>query len=139
MSVTRPILLDTCAAIWLANRSPLNGESMRELEAAKDAEGGIALSPISAWEIANLVSRGRLSLTLEPGAWFHALLASGIRLAGMPPEVLIASAFLPGTTLRDPADRIIAATARAFRYRLMTRDRPLLDFAAAGHLEAIAC
>ena len=102
-------------------------------------EDGIVVSPITAWEIGTLVSRGRLALTLEPGPWFRALLMSGIRLADMPPDVLIASAFLPGSTLRDPADRILAATARAYGYRLMTRDGPLLDFAAAGHLVALAC
>jgi PIN domain nuclease of toxin-antitoxin system len=40
---------------------------------------------------------------------------------------------------RDPADRIIAATARAFDMTLVTRDRPLLDYADAGHLKALAC
>jgi PIN domain nuclease of toxin-antitoxin system len=46
--------------------------------------------------------------------------------------------FLPGAPLGDPADRIIAATARAYGYRLMTRDGPLLDFGVAGHVRAIA-
>jgi PIN domain nuclease of toxin-antitoxin system len=57
----------------------------------------------------------------------------------MPPSVLVGSSFLPGPALRDPADRIIAATARTFDLRLMTRDRPLLEFASAGHVQAIAC
>jgi PIN domain nuclease of toxin-antitoxin system len=137
--VSRPILLDTCAALWLANKSGLREESLDELRSMQEVGGGVMVSPITAWEIGLLVSRGRLALELEPTAWFRALLASGIELAELPIEVLIASSFLPGGALRDPSDRIIAATARAFRYRLMTRDRPLLDFAAAGHLEAIAC
>jgi PIN domain nuclease of toxin-antitoxin system len=41
--------------------------------------------------------------------------------------------------LRDPGDRIIAATARLYRYRLMTRDGPLLAFGQEGHVETIAC
>jgi PIN domain nuclease of toxin-antitoxin system len=76
---------------------------------------------------------------MEPMAWFQTALDSGIGLAPMPPAVLVSSSFLPGDALRDPADRIIAATARTFGYLLMTRDRPLLDFALDGHAHAIAC
>jgi PIN domain nuclease of toxin-antitoxin system len=65
--------------------------------------------------------------------------APGLRLAEMPPEVLMASSFLPGTPPRDPADRILAATAREYGYRLMTRDGPLLTYAGQGHLHVIAC
>jgi len=62
-----------------------------------------------------------------------------VRLADMSPDVLIASSFLPGTPPRDPADRILAATAREYGYRLMTRDTPLLAYARQGHLQALAC
>jgi PIN domain nuclease of toxin-antitoxin system len=57
----------------------------------------------------------------------------------MPPEVLIASAFLPGSPPRDPADRIIAATARAFGLALITRDGELMAYGESGHLITIAC
>jgi PIN domain nuclease of toxin-antitoxin system len=135
----RPILLDTCATIWLANRSPMKDEALAELRAAEAEPGAIVVSPITAWEIGMLVSRGRLALSLEPASWFHAVLGAGVRLAAMTPEVLIGSSFLPGSSFRDPADRIIASTARAFSYRLMTRDQLLLDYAAQGHLAALAC
>ena len=135
----RPILLDTCALIWLANRDPISAAAQSSLDEATASGCEIVVSPISAWEIGQLVARGRLALTLEPAAWFETALGAGLVLAPMPPEILIASSFLPSDELRDPADRIIAATARHFRYRLMTRDRPLLAFGQAGHLEAIAC
>ena len=57
----------------------------------------------------------------------------------MPPELLILSSFLPGSPPRDPADRILAATAREFGYVLMTRDRLLLDYADQGHVRALSC
>jgi PIN domain nuclease of toxin-antitoxin system len=132
-----PILLDTCALIWLVDEGGIAPEAESTLHAA--GFGGVAVSPISAWEIGLLVARGRIRLGLEPRDWFQRALGAGLALAPMPPDVLIASSFLPDSALRDPADRILAATARAFRYRLMTRDRPLLDFGAAGHLEVIAC
>ena len=87
-----------------------------------------------------LVSRCRFKLTITPEAWFGALMAlPGLRLAPMPPDVLIASTKLPGTPPRDPADRIVAATARAYGLTVVTRDGELLPYAAAGHLAAIRC
>jgi PIN domain nuclease of toxin-antitoxin system len=138
--MVRPVLLDTCAAIWLMNGDPLSSASRNAITAAQTANLGIHVSPITAWEIAMLVARNRLNLTLSPGAWFDTLLAlPGMRLAAMPPKVLIASAILPGVPPKDPADRIIAATCRTFGYTVITRDGELIPYAQAGHLEAIAC
>lgn len=137
--MVRPILLDTCALLWLANKQPMSLESMQALAEAETRVGGLAVSPISAWEIGQLAARGRLALPRHPLAWFEAALAVGITLAPMPPDILVGASFLPGDALRDPADRIIAATARALGYRIMTRDRLILDFAAEGHAHAIAC
>ena len=134
----RPILLDTCAVLWLANGDALAAEAQAALAAAADAQG-ILVSPISAWEVGMLVSRGRIVLSRPPHTWFEEVVESGVGLAPMPPKVLLDASFLPGTPFADPADRIVVATARAYSYRLMTRDAALLDYAAAGHLEAIAC
>lgn len=133
----RPILLDTCALIWLTDNELSRGAIAELLEANREP-GGVVASPISAWEIGQLASRGRLNLKMDPLRWFETVLENSIALAPMPPSVLVASSFLPGP-LRDPADRVIVATARAFRYRVMTRDRPMLDLARAGHLETVAC
>lgn len=135
--MSRPILLDTCALIWLANRDVLREEALAELRSVSIDH--VVVSPISAWEVGQLVSKGRLRLAADPLAWFSAVISDGLIVAELPPKVLVAASFLPGDHLRDPADRILAATARAYGYRLMTRDRPLLAFAAEGHLQAIAC
>lgn len=135
----QPILLDTCAFIWLATAEPLSTRAQAALDEAQAVGVEVLVSPITSWEIGMLVARNRLALTMAPLAWFEAILSHGIRMAAMPPSVLIASSQLPSPPLRDPADRIIAATAREFSYRLMTRDRPLLEFANAGHMAAIAC
>ena len=47
--------------------------------------------------------------------------------------------FLPGTPPRDPADRIILATARDLGCTLITRDRALLDYGAQGHARVVGC
>ncbi len=99
----------------------------------------VFVSPMTAWEVGMLVSRGRLPLVPSPLRWFEELQASDVRVAPPTPEILVASSFLPHSALRDPADKVIAATARECGFRLMTRDRPLLDYAAAGWLEAVPC
>ena len=137
--MTRPILLDTCAAIWISQGEPLAEAASTALAEVDDKVGAVVVSPITAWEIGILVSRGRLALSRDPVDWFAALVAAGVELAPMAPNILIASSFLPGGALRDPADRILAATARSMNYRLMTRDQKLLDFGAAGHISVIPC
>jgi len=134
------LLLDTCAAIWVSDNARLSEEAVRAMDEADDQGRPVFVSPISAWEIALLVARGRIALPRRPDAWFDRLMeAPTLRLAELPPAVFIASAFLPGSPPRDPADRIIAATARAFDLIVVTRDRALLSYASAGHLRAIAC
>jgi len=135
----RPILLDTCALLWLSNGDELGKHAESALAEADAEPGAIVVSPISSWEIGQLAARGRLMLPLDPLAWFQSVIDEGVALAAMTPAILVASSFLPGPPLRDPADRIIAATARALGCRLMTRDRPLLQLAEEGHIQAIAC
>lgn len=137
--MSRPILLDTCAVIWLENASAFTAEAEAVLQEAQSIGTEVLVSPITAWEIGMLVSKGRLVLSLPTQKWFATILELGVELAEMTPDILIQSSQLPGPPLRDPADRIIAATAREYGYRVMTRDRLLLDFAAAGHMSAIAC
>ena len=135
-----PVLLDTCAAIWLMNGDTMTRASRAAISAAHTQNLGIFVSPISAWEIGTLAARNRIQLRLEPAAWFEALLEwPGVRLAPMPPGILIASNFLPGSPPRDPADRIIAATARAYGYSLITRNGELTVYGRAGHIVVIAC
>ncbi len=138
--IVQPLLLDTCAAIWLANGDGLSDTSLTVLRQARLEGANIAISPITAWEIGVLNTRGRLPLLIEPAAWFRGLMAlPGLQLAALTPEILIQSSFLPGDPPRDPADRIIIATARTVGYRLVTRDRLLLAYAEAGHIEGVAC
>lgn len=140
MSDAPSLLLDTCAAIFLTEGTAMSVEARDAITAAGAAFDPIFISPITAWEYATLVSKKRLRSTITPEAWFAALLAFfGFDLAPLSPEILIASTKLPGAPPRDPADRIIAATARALRLTVVTRDGELLPYAAAGHLAAIRC
>jgi PIN domain nuclease of toxin-antitoxin system len=133
------LLLDTCAVLWMANGERLSDEALQEIDSAAVLKN-VAVSPISAWEIATLVRKGRVALSMAPETWFEAMLTlPGIRLAPMPSRTLIASAFPPGRPPADPADRIIAATARAENLVIVTRDRELLSYGDEGHVRVLAC
>jgi PIN domain nuclease of toxin-antitoxin system len=135
-----PLLLDTCAVIWIVSDQPIAKEAREAVAGALEADEPVFVSPISAWEIGLLASRGRMSMPMSPEKWFERLLeAPGLHLAAMSPRILIASSFLPGRSPKDPADRIIAATAREFDYCVVTRDRRLLDYAGSGYCRALPC
>lgn len=122
------------------NGEPLSSQARAAIRTAQAENLGVFVSPISAWELATLAAHNRIRLTLSPEAWFDRLLAlPGLRLAAMTPAVLIASVELPGKPPKDPADRIIAATARAFGYAVVTRAGELSDYAKAGHIALLSC
>ena len=133
-------LLDTCAVLWTAHNDPLREPAASELQEAYQRGAHLFVSPITAWEIAMLVAKGKIALALDPELWFRRFCElPSVRLAAMPTSVLVASATLPGTPPRDPADRIIIATARAFGYVLTTRDARILDYGSQGHVRVIEC
>jgi PIN domain nuclease of toxin-antitoxin system len=129
------LLLDTCAVLWLAGGTDIKPETRTKI-----ADGKLHISPISAWEIANLVRKGRIALTMPAITWFRQ--AIGKMDATVPQlsvELLIESCGLPGYPPDDPADRIIIATAREADMIVVTRDKQILDYARAGHIRTLAC
>ena len=131
------LLLDTCTMIFIAERTANSKRAIEAIQAAYDRSEAVYYSPISAWEVGQLVSRGRLTLAQTPARWFQSSVArGGLIEAVMTNDILIASSFLPDSPLRDPADKIIAATAREFDYTVLTSDRLLLRYAAEGHMRS---
>ncbi|MGQ0534304.1 MAG: type II toxin-antitoxin system VapC family toxin [Caulobacteraceae bacterium] len=135
----RPYLLDTCAALWLvADTIPARAEAA--LVRADAAGLSTYVSPITAWEVGNLARKGRFASSLTPQRWFERLISlRSAALAELSPDVLIASTELPNFPTNDPADRIIAATAREYGYTVVTRDRALLDYGKQGYLNVLEC
>ena len=133
-------LLDTCAVIWIANGDPLREPAASGLREAYADDGSLMVSPVTAWEVAMLVAKGKIALSLAPEVWFDRFCAlPGVALAELPPKVLIESCALPGAPPTDPVDRILAATARAFGHTLVTRDRHLLTYGGEGHVQVMGC
>jgi PIN domain nuclease of toxin-antitoxin system len=99
----------------------------------------ILISAITPWEIGMLVQKGRLALGDDVGRWIDSALSlPGIQLAPIEPSIAIDSVRLPGEFHADPADRIIAATARFHRVPLLTADQAILSYGARGHLQVLA-
>lgn len=135
----RPLLLDTCAVIWVAEGAAVAKPALEALDAARGQGVETFVSPITAWEVGQLVSRRCLSIETTPQRWFASVLERGTRLAPLSPDILIASSFLPGSPPRDPADRIMLATARDLGATILTRDRLLLDYGKQGHAGVLEC
>jgi PIN domain nuclease of toxin-antitoxin system len=128
------IVLDTHALVWWVSGGPLS-ERARDAIARHARTRSVYASSISVWEIATLVARRRLELTLDLVDWIAQVEAiESLRFVTVDNRIALASARLPGELPRDPADRIIVATARSLDAPLVTRDARL---AAYPHVEAI--
>ena len=122
-------MIDTHVWIWW-NTAP-ERIPKRATEAIRDsaADGRVSLSAISVWETAKLVEKGRLRLASDIASWVRAALDDpNLWLLPLTPEVSVESTRLPSPFHSDPADQIIAATARANAATLLTSDRRLLDY-----------
>ena len=139
MSDAGELLLDTCTIIFGANGTALNPSAVTAIETAID-EGRVRISPVSAWELGMLMSRNRIASTSEPLDFFNqALTRTLAKICELTPEILVSSCYLPGVIHRDPMDRILIATARAHDLTLVTSDRAILDYGAAGHVKTLEC
>ncbi len=118
------LLLDTHVWIWsVGEQSRLAGIVAAELQ---NPLNEVWLSPISTWELFNLARKKRVSLNADPATWVReALSRFPYKEASMNHAVALEShkVDLPH---RDPADRILAATAIVYQLTLVTADRNLL-------------
>ena len=130
------VLLDTHVLVWLVGGdTQLSTRARRRIAAAE----AVWVSAITPWEIGMLVAKGRLTLAKDVLEWIEEALAlPGIRLAALEPAIAVASSRLPGALPGDPADRIIAATARHLGATLVTADEKLLAYGAAGYLSVVS-
>jgi len=132
------VLLDTHTWVWLMHGSDRLGPKARKAILRSVTDEAVLVSAISTWEVAMLVSKGRLVLDRDVSEWIGAALSQpGIRLEALSPEVAVASTRLPGTLRADPADRILVATARHLGAVLLTDDQLLLEYGEEGHIKTL--
>jgi PIN domain nuclease of toxin-antitoxin system len=118
------LLLDTHALLWwLADERRLSPAQREAIESSVRAGERLGLSVICFWEIAKLLERGRLRLPRSADQLFEELETHpGLDIYQLTPRISLESTRLGPRFHADPADQIIAATARVHGLRLVTAD-----------------
>jgi PIN domain nuclease of toxin-antitoxin system len=122
------ILLDTHVALMLALDPERLSRSAARAIARAEASNGLAIASITLWEIALLAQRGEIVVPGSVEAFLRELCQRpGISVLDLSPEVAAVSTQFPPDFPRDPADRIIGATARVQGLALVTKDQRMQD------------
>ena len=120
------IVLDTHAWVWWLGDPSLLSRPAREAIDAAAARSELYVSAISVWEVALLVARGRLELTMDLDDWVRRAEALPfITYVPVDNAVALRSVRLGEAFPEDPADRMIVATATGLGAPLVTKDRRL--------------
>ena len=117
------IILDTHVLAWLlTDPDRLSRPASSAIRRARVSDG-LAISSITLWELALMFARGAMR---APGTTEDAVRGfvtrSGVNVRPLTPEIASLATQFPDSYPRDPADRLIGATARAEGMVLVTRD-----------------
>src|ERR1043166_3136218 len=94
--MNQPLLLDTCAALWVV-AGEISEATTNALNEARSQGHLVYVSPIIAWEIGNLARKGRFKSHYSPQRWFEVLMSKpDTALAELTPRILMESWFPPG-------------------------------------------
>jgi PIN domain nuclease of toxin-antitoxin system len=122
------ILVDTHVVVWRALDPGRIPAKTRALLDRAEGRGILRMCEITLLEIAMLIRRGRLGTELDCREFLALVLAShDYILEGLDPEIAALAMELPGTVNKDPADRVILATALRLGGRLVTADANLRE------------
>ena len=121
------IVLDTHVLVWLDTDDRRLGPRTRALIERHWANGAVAVSAVSFWEVGLLAVRGRIDLALSPQQWRERWLDAGLTEFTLEGATAIRSLDLEGLP-DDPADRFIAATALVNHTVLVTADERILGW-----------
>ena len=122
------LLLDTHVWWWsVSEPAHLSSIAVERILATRPSQRAIA--SISLWELAMLESKQRIELDIPVAVWLsRAVKKTGITIIDLTPTIAADSCNLPGSFHKDPADRIIVATARIHGLTLLTRDQKILEY-----------
>jgi len=123
------IVLDTHTWIWFISKPEILSKRAKKAVSAAVKEKSVLISSISAWEVAFLVIKKRLTLTLDVTDWIAK--SEGlpfIQFIEISNSIAVKSVNLPQPLHSDPADRIIIATALTAGVPLVTKDKKLINY-----------
>ena len=134
----QPVVLDTCAVLDLAEGLRLHDVAARKLRDAAETRE-VWMPAVVALELAQKAWVGKLRFDPLLAIWLKLMLRRlDARQLPLTAPIAMAAYALPEPFHRDPADRMIVATARRLKALILTSDRKILDYARAGHVQAIA-
>jgi PIN domain nuclease of toxin-antitoxin system len=121
------IVLDTHIWVWWVNDSPqLTQQHKQWIQDYRSQRLGISI--ISCWEVAKLVEKNRLVLSIPVEEWLSTALAyPGVELLNLTLPIVVRSTQLFGFH-NDPADQIIVSTAQVYDCLLLTADSKILNY-----------
>jgi len=120
------IVSDTHAFFWwLAGSSELSPRG-RDLLERNDV---VVVPAIVLWEIAMLAAKGRIILGVETTEYLErATTLPRVRVEPLSPRIAVRANAFGDTLHRDPADRLIVATAMELSAPLITKDAHIQAF-----------
>ena len=127
------IVLDTHIWFWWVQGSvELTSDLVQKITDHEDS--GLVVSAISLLEVSRATALGGMELPTGVEEWLYSATGyPGIRIAPLDPSVVAEAYRLPGEFHKDPADRIIVATARVMNCPLLTLDEKILAYSHVLH------
>lgn len=124
------IVVDTHVLVWWVSGSDsLSNAAEKIIKDTLNSNDEVIISSISAWEISMLIVKGRLVLSMDVESWLDEVSQiDGVRFIPVDNEISIKSTMLPGEFHKDPADRMIVATARKLAVPLITADEKIIHY-----------
>ena len=130
------VLLDTHVWIWAQLEPERLGPATKSLLLKPESQ--LHVATISTLELARLAKFGHVELGLPVGKWIErAIELLGAESLPLTHDIAVESYSLPEPFHRDPADRILVATARKHALQLVTADERILQYPHVATLEAL--
>jgi PIN domain nuclease of toxin-antitoxin system len=124
------IVLDTHAWIWFASNPEILSRKAKKAVDLAVKKKSVLVSSISVWEVALLVKKKRLELSMDVADWIaKSENLPFIQFIPVSNSIAVKSMNLPPPLHPDPADRIIIATALSAGAPIVTKDKNISDYA----------
>ena len=122
-------LLDTHILVWwYLNSNQLKKSYLALIDECEKNSEPVAISIISLWEIAYLASKGKINFSYSIDRWFSELdKDTWLQILPLTGSIILESTRLGKNFHKDPADRLIVATARQEGLKLLTADKKIID------------